>query len=229
ESEASVQAPVGMESAEQRRPAWLAITAAALVIALGYALCFHREWWSLWQTWTTDPLRSIGMAIPPASLILAVRAWRLEDWSRGGTWWGLALLLVSAVLALLFSASDLFDLKFMVVGLQHINMLPRGLLICGYASGAVLLFGGTRAWRRAWFPLLLLLAVNPLPGFFNGLVDLPMQYFAAHTARGFAAFMGVPVSEGTLRMMFTPRLGMFIAPGCDGLRGAVTMGYLALV
>jgi exosortase J len=29
--------------------------------------------------------------------------------------------------------------------------------------------------------------------------------------------------------MFSPDFGMFIAPGCDGIRGAVTLGYLALV
>jgi exosortase J len=29
--------------------------------------------------------------------------------------------------------------------------------------------------------------------------------------------------------MFAPGFGMFIAPGCDGIRGAVTMGYLALI
>jgi len=29
--------------------------------------------------------------------------------------------------------------------------------------------------------------------------------------------------------MFAPDFGMFIAPGCDGIRGAITLGYLALV
>jgi exosortase J len=29
--------------------------------------------------------------------------------------------------------------------------------------------------------------------------------------------------------MFTPKFGMFIAPGCNGIRGAVTMGLIALV
>ena len=29
--------------------------------------------------------------------------------------------------------------------------------------------------------------------------------------------------------MFSPDFGMFIAPGCDGMRGAVTMGYFALI
>ena len=32
-----------------------------------------------------------------------------------------------------------------------------------------------------------------------------------------------------LRLMFSPALGMFIAPGCNGLRGAIAMGYLALI
>ena len=29
--------------------------------------------------------------------------------------------------------------------------------------------------------------------------------------------------------MFTPNFGMYIAPGCNGIRGAVTMGYIALI
>jgi exosortase J len=32
-----------------------------------------------------------------------------------------------------------------------------------------------------------------------------------------------------LRLMFSPDFGMFIAPGCDGIRGAVTMGYVVLI
>src|SRR5260370_37455012 len=29
--------------------------------------------------------------------------------------------------------------------------------------------------------------------------------------------------------MFTPDFGMFIAPGCNGIRGAITMGFIALI
>ncbi len=224
-------AQVSTTGLDDRRRAWLAVASTVLLLALGFVLCFVWQWESLWRTWTTDPLRSIGMAIPVASLVLAIRAWRLEDFGHGGTWWGLPLLLVTAALALLIDASPyLFAVRLHALEtVPGVAFIPRGLLISGYTSGVVLLFGGTRAWRKAWFPLLLLIAVNPAPGFFNSLVDLPLQYFAAHMARGFAAFMGVAVTEGTLRMMFTPHLGMFIAPGCDGMRGALTMGYLALV
>jgi exosortase J len=108
-------------------------------------------------------------------------------------------------------------------------MPSTGLLLWTYVSGAVLLFGGAKAWRSAIFPLALLLFVNPLPQFFPAVLDLHLQYMAAHIARGFAHALGVPVSGAKLALMFTPRFGMFIAPACNGLRGAVAMGFIALV
>jgi exosortase J len=41
--------------------------------------------------------------------------------------------------------------------------------------------------------------------------------------------LGQPLSPDQLRLMFTPEFGMFIAPGCNGIRGAVTMGFIALI
>lgn len=209
-----------------------ALVVAALVAAVGLYFCFAKQLFGLWMLWQNEPLRSIGMAIPPTSLVLCLRAWQLRDFSRGGTWWGLALVLPSLVLALAASVG-LFRLLHLTVPLgadtPAIVLVPNGLLLAAYISGIVLLFGGAQTWRKAWFPLLLLVFVNPVPHFFQALVDLPLQHFAAHTARSFAVLIGVPVSEGTLLMMFSPDLGMFIAPGCDGLRGAVAMGYIALV
>jgi exosortase J len=59
------------------------------------------------------------------------------------------------------------------------------------------------------------------------MIDLPLQYAGAHTARAFAHWVGVPMTVDQLRIMFSPALGMFVAPGCNGLRGALTMGFLA--
>ena len=202
---------------------------AVLTLVLGLWLCGQDPLSALWHFWTTDPLRSVGMAIPVVSLVLAIRAWHLEDWVQGGTWWGLPLVLV-ALLFLKFQQSLPTEVYLNAhTGLSTLSVVPSGLLLCALVSGVVLLFAGVQAWRRAWFGLLLLLFVDPVPHAFDVLVDLPLQYFAAHSARAFAALISVPVSSGTLKMMFTPRLGMFIAPGCDGLRGAVAMGYLALV
>ena len=41
--------------------------------------------------------------------------------------------------------------------------------------------------------------------------------------------LGYPLTPDHLRLMFTPEFGMFIAPGCNGIRGAVTMGFIALI
>jgi exosortase J len=60
-------------------------------------------------------------------------------------------------------------------------------------------------------------------------VDLPLQRASAHVARAFAIALGQPLSPDQLRLMFTPEFGMFIAPGCNGIRGAVTMGFIALI
>ena len=70
--------------------------------------------------------------------------------------------------------------------------------------------------------------INPVPTAFTQ-VDLPLQYFCARTAHAFALAIGVHPDASQLLLMFAPGFGMFIAPGCNGLRGAITLGYLALV
>jgi exosortase J len=93
----------------------------------------------------------------------------------------------------------------------------------------VLLFAGARVWRKAWFPLALLLLCQPVPLLASGLFDIPLQSISARVARSFATMIGFAPTTPQLRLMFSPDFGMFIAPGCDGIRGAVTMGYVALI
>jgi exosortase J len=110
-----------------------------------------------------------------------------------------------------------------------LHLFPAGLLVSLYVSGVVLLFAGFRHYRAALFPIALLLFLNPAPRFFTTMIDLPLQYAGAHIARGFADWIGIPLTIDNLRIMFSPALGMFIAPGCNGLRGALAMGFLAAV
>ena len=64
---------------------------------------------------------------------------------------------------------------------------------------------------------------------FNVYVDLPLQRVSAHVARAFAIALHQKLTPDQMRLMFTPTFGMFIAPGCNGIRGAVTMGMIALI
>jgi exosortase J len=198
---------------------------AALLSILGVTAIWPTVLF-LWSLWTTDALKSVGMIIPLVSLILILRVWRTLGWEMDGTWWGAALLALTIAVVRLREQSVLV---FMVTLQWSVYVPPHSLVVFAYASGAVLFFGGTRLYRAAWFPIALLWLVNPVPHIFNVFVDLPLQRISAHVARGFAMALGQPLSPDQMRLMFTPQFGMFIAPGCNGIRGAVTMGLIALV
>jgi exosortase J len=202
----------------------------AAAIAAALAILALPAIWStllaLWQLWMTDALKSIGMVIPLVSFLLILRVWRSLRWEMHGTWWGLLLLILTA---LLVRIRDQAILLLVLDPRWTLTFPPHSLVVFAYGAGLVLLFGGVRLFRAALFPLVLLLFVNPIPHVFNVYVDLPLQRASAHVARAFAMALGQPLSPDKLRLMFTPDFGMFIAPGCNGIRGAVTMGLIALV
>ena len=65
---------------------------AAAGLAAALCVCGLTMIWStvvvLWQMWTTDALKSIGMIVPLVSLVLVLRAWRGLGWEIEGSWWG---------------------------------------------------------------------------------------------------------------------------------------------
>jgi exosortase J len=198
----------------------------ALLVALAGTLAIWPTLDYLWALWVYDPLKSLGMFIPLVSGALLLRAWRGIGWEMRGTWWGLAVIVLAVAAVHLRSQAVLL---LVLSPSWSLFIPPHGVVIFAYASGVVLLFGGRRLYRAALFPLLLLLCVDPVPHVFNVFVDLPLQRISAHVARGFAMAMGQKLTSDQLRLMFTPDFGMFIAPGCNGIRGATTMGYIALV
>jgi exosortase J len=195
------------------------------ILSLAGCLGIYRELLSLWQLWMGDPLRSIGMLIPPMSIALTLRVWRRLGWQMRGTWWGLGVIALSYILSLLRSQIMLIG----VMGQLTVAFIPLSLPVYAYGCGLILLFAGTEVWRRAWFPLGLLLLSQPVPILATGLIDIPLQNISAHVARSFATLINFAPTTPQLRLMFSPDFGMFIAPGCDGIRGAVTMGYVALI
>jgi exosortase J len=209
--------------------AGLNVPRSALLAALLAVLGLSTIWSTmnaLWALWTVDALKSIGMFVPVVSFVLILRVWRSLGWERDGSWWGLVILVVTSVVV---HVRDQSILVLVLSPKWSIYVPPHSLVVFAYGAGVVLLFGGTRLFRAALFPLILLWFVNPIPHIFNVFVDLPLQRASAHVARAFAIALGQPLSPDQLRLMFTPEFGMFIAPGCNGIRGAVTMGFIALI
>jgi exosortase J len=181
---------------------------------------------AFWHLWTTDDLKSIGMFIPLVSFVLVLRAWRSIGWEMNGNWWGFVIVAVTAAVV---HVRDQAVLLFVFSPQWSVVIPPLSLVMFAYGAGLVLLFGGSRLLRISIFPLVLLWFSNPIPHIFNVFVDLPLQHASAHVARAFAIALGQPLTPDQLRLMFTPQFGMFIAPGCNGIRGAVTMGFIALI
>ncbi len=181
---------------------------------------------SLYGIWTTDDLKSMGMVVPLVCYLLILRAWRDLDYEAEGSWWGFGVLAGSA--ALMF----LRDQMLLIVTVNKnwlLQLPPLPLVAVVYAAGMVLLFGGKRLLRAAWFPVLFMWAVIPVPQTFSRMVDLPLQHASATVARAWAHALGQQLTQDKLRLMFTPEFGMFIAPGCNGIRGAITLGLAAIV
>jgi exosortase J len=213
-----------LESRRQSAPSIALLCCIAILTAAG-CLGIYRQIDLLWRCWTTDPLRSIGMLIPPVSIVLTLRAWRQAGWQMRGTWWGLLVIGLSFVLSLVRENT----LLLVTAGGALVSLIPLSLPVYLYGSGVVLLFAGTRVWRRAWFPLGLLLLSQPVPILSTSMIDIPLQNISARVARSFATLIHFAPTTPQLRLMFAPDFGMFIAPGCDGIRGAVAMGYVALI
>jgi exosortase/archaeosortase family protein len=208
-----------------RLRAYRAAGLAALLAVLGLSTIWSTMN-ALWGMWTTDALKSIGMFVPVVSFLLILRVWRSLGWEMEGSWWGLIILVATAAIV---RVRDQSIMVFVLSPKWSIYVPPHSLVVFAYGAGVVLLFGGKRLFRAALFPLVLLWFVNPIPHIFNVFVDLPLQRASAHVARAFAIALGQPLSPDQLRLMFTPEFGMFIAPGCNGIRGAVTMGFIALI
>ncbi len=203
-----------------------AVVALASLCAAAGLLTIWPSVRSLFDIWTTDDLKSMGMVVPLVCYLLILRAWKSLNWETEGSWWGFAVLAGSA--ALMF----LRDQMLLVVTINKswlLQLPPLPLVAVVYAAGMVLLFGGTRLLKKAWFPILFMWAVIPVPQTFSRRVDLPLQHASATVARAWAHALGQPLTQDKLRLMFTPEFGMFIAPGCNGIRGSITLGLAAIV
>jgi exosortase J len=181
---------------------------------------------ALWRMWVDFPLKSVGAFVPFISFVLILRVWRSLGWEMEGSWWGFLILGVTIALVHL---RDVAIMELVLSPSWSLFLPPHSVVAVAYAAGAAVLFGGRRLLWKAKFPVAFMWLVDPIPNYFSVHIDLPLQHASSTIARGFAHLLGQHLTPDQLFLMFTPQFGMFIAPGCNGIRGAVTMGMIALV
>ena len=69
-----------------------------------------------------------------------------------------------------------------------LQLPPLPLVAVIYTAGMVLLLGGTRLLKAAWFPVLFMWAVIPVPQTFSRRVDLPLQHASGPARRAAAGW-----------------------------------------
>lgn len=165
--------------------------------------------------WRIDPDYSHGFLIVPLALYFAYeRKYDLEAAPIGGSWWGVAFLVVGLAL-----------LTFGQLG-SLLTPLRAGFVIT--LMGLVLLILGRAIFKILLFPMSFLLLMVPLPETLVNVVAFPLQLIAAKWAVGALHFLSIPVLlEGNIIHLASGDL--FVADACSGLRSLMALLTLGVV
>jgi exosortase len=94
--------------------------------------------------------------------------------------------------------------------------------------GAFSLCYGVRSFRKASFPLLLLLLIVPIPGFIFDRVVAGLRAGSAELSYGIFRLAGVPVLRHGM-IMSLPGVEIEVAPECSGIRSTMALFVAGIV
>lgn len=205
-------------SVVQQRETWVPSSVWLLVaiIAVACAAVMQTGFSHMVDTWTGSEEYSHALMIPFISVFLLwQRADRLAQQKPAGSWWGVVL---AAVGALLQTAG-------MLGALEVVEQY--GLLFMIY--GLVLALIGFRGVRIIWAPLLILAFMIPLPDFVLKNLSSDLQLLSSQIGVWFIRLFDISVFlEGNVIDLGSYKLQ--VAEACDGLRylfPLMTLGFIA--
>lgn len=190
-------------------PGRLAALALLLTIVLwSYAAAFGN----LITRWWTEPDYVYGFLVPPfAAYLLWTRRDLAPEEPFQGTYWGLAFLLLMAMMRL----GAAF---FMLTPLEPLSLVP-----C--LAGIVLLAVGWDGLRWSWPAIAYLVFMVPLPERFAMMLSEPLQSIGAVTSTYLLQTLRIPATtHGTVISLSRWELG--VEEACSGLR--MLMLFLAV-
>ena len=190
--------------------------AALCLLALGFAAMYLPTFVRLAETtWSTDEQGH-------GPMILAACAWLLWDMraslfaadNRPAPWVALPMLLVSALIYVVGRSQ------------QVIEMEAGSLLIT--LTACVLLLCGAKGLRLAWFPLVFLIFMVPMPGVLVQALTMPLKSAVSVVAEQVLYWAGYPIARTGVTLTIG-QYQLLVADACSGLNSLFTLEALGFL
>lgn len=177
---------------------------AWLILAVAFVGLYWQSINKLGRVWWTQEDYQHGFFVPLFSIyLLWFRREMILPFIGRGSWWGLALF---AVWALMRWTANFMNYE----TLPEASMIP-------FFLGFALFVGGWQGLRWAWPAILFLVFMIPLPGFIQSIARLQMQLLATKMSVFAIQTLGIPAVSDSVVIQLTDK-PLRVEEACSGLR-----------
>jgi len=203
-------APTSIESVLTELKDWRpqpAVVIAGLALIAILSGSYFSQILALIGTWWREPDYGHGFFVPMFSIALLIyRREMIQPAPKRGSWWGLGVLLIWAVM------------RWASIYLNYPAIDRLSLVVC--ATGFTMLLGGWQALHWAWQSIVFLFFMLPLPAFCDEMLSQPLRSVATQiSVFVIQIFVPATASSGSnvihLENLATP---IEVADACSGLR-----------
>lgn len=189
---------------------------ALIVFLLVFGLMYAETYLYLAHSvWTTDEQGHGPLILGASAWLLWTKRYELfTDDPQPAPWAGSLLMVIGVAL--------------FVVGRSQSVIEAEAFSQIWVLAGGLLLLQGKRALRLAWFPLLFLLFLVPLPGALVQAITLPLKSAVSVVAEEFLYQVGYPIARTGVTLTIG-QYHLLVADACSGLNSLFTLEALGLL
>jgi exosortase B len=204
--------PLTAPVASPTRYPMVALIIVGLALALMYVPTFVRLSGTVWATDEQGH----------GPIILAACAWLLWDMRAS-----LFTAEAKPALGAGFTCLGLAAAAYILGHSQTVLELETGSFLLSL-TGCVLLLTGVKGLRRAWFPLVFLFFLVPLPGALVQAMTLPLKSAVSVVAENVLFWAGYPIGRSGVTLTVGP-YQLLVADACSGLNSLFTLEALGFL